>query len=105
MRALFLSSFATFAFLGLFTGVSLAEPGERAAAQQLCRAEIAARAGAPEEAVRLDQMRERAQRYRFDFDLWSADGRLTNVRCDVARGETPTIVALNLPESTMQAAR
>ncbi len=105
MRALFLSSFAALAFVGVISNASAAGGEERGAALQMCRAEIAARAGVEESAVRMDQVQERTRLYRIDFDVWNAAGELTNVRCDVARGEAPTITALNLPQPAVQASR
>lgn len=104
MRALFVSSFAALAFMGVVSNAWAGPAEERAAALQICRAEISTRAGVEEAAVRLDSMRERSSLYRIDFDLWTG-GQLTNVRCEVARGAEPTITALNLPEGSVQAAR
>ena len=67
----------------------------RSAAIQLCRAEVAQRAGA--DAVRLDQVRVRPSNVRVDFDLWR-DGRLHNVRCDVSRAGGELQIASITPE-------
>lgn len=69
----------------------------RSAAIQLCRAEVAQRAGADADAVRLDQVRVRPSIVRVDFDLWR-DGRLHNVRCDVSRAGGELQIASITPE-------
>jgi hypothetical protein len=71
------------------------EVTDRNAAIQLCRAEISAQAGLEADAVRFDSVRTRLRTVHVDFDVWR-DGRLVNVRCEVARdaGEL-TIAAIN----------
>lgn len=68
----------------------------RSRAIQLCRAEVAARAGADAESVRLDQVRVRPRSVRVDFDLWR-DGQLQNIRCDVTRGAELQIASITPP--------
>ncbi len=93
MRSLFLSSLVLAAFVG-FSGPASADDGaDRAAAIQLCRGEVSRQAGVEADAVRLDQVRTRSRAFRVELDLWR-DGQLTNVRCDVARGEALTIAAI-----------
>jgi hypothetical protein len=73
-----------------FAGDDRADRGE---AIRMCREEVAALTGLAPEDVRLDQVRVRGARVRVDLDVWRA-GELTNVRCDVSRGETLTIAAI-----------
>ncbi|MEZ6023029.1 MAG: hypothetical protein R3C16_06380 [Hyphomonadaceae bacterium] len=92
-KSLFLAS--VLAAIVLAPGFAQAEEAPRPTAVELCRTEVAARAGVPVEQVRLDQIRARARTVRVDLDLWR-DGRLQNIRCDVARNaDAFTIAAID----------
>jgi hypothetical protein len=84
-----------------FAGDNVAD---RTAAIQLCRAEVAAQAGADADQVRLDQVRLRARLVRVDFDLWR-NGDLQNVTCEVTRGETLTIASITPALQTVAVAQ
>jgi hypothetical protein len=79
------------------------EVSDRAAAIQLCRAEIAAQAGVPASEVDFDQVQVRARLVRVDFDLWR-NGQLENIRCDVRRGSELQIAQIQ-PDLRALAAR
>lgn len=81
-----------------------ANVADRSAAIQLCRTEVAARAGADAEAVRLDQVRVRPSLVRVDFDLWR-DGQLQNIRCEVTRGEQLEIASITPELQAVASAR
>jgi hypothetical protein len=78
--------------------------GDRTAAIQLCRAEVAAQAGVEAGQVRLDQVRLRARLVRVDFDLWR-NGDLQNISCEVTRGEQLTIASITPALQTVAAAQ
>lgn len=69
---------------------------DRTEAIRLCRGEVAAQAGTDADAVRLDQVRVRPRAVRVDFDVWR-DGRLQNVRCEVARSRGELSIASITP--------
>lgn len=73
------------------------EIADRTAAIQLCRAEISAQSGLDADSVRFDKVRVRLSNVRADFDVWR-DGRLTNVRCDVARNGGALTIASITPD-------
>lgn len=86
---------AALAVLMVTPGLAAAsESSDRAEAVRLCRAEVAAQAGLDEGQVRFDRAHVGARSVRIDLDVWR-DGRLQNVRCDVARGETLTIASID----------
>ena len=103
MRSLFLSSLAVAAFLSFSSPAFADESADRSAAIQLCRDEVSRQAGVEADAVRFDQVRTRSRAFRVELDLWR-DGQLTNVRCDVARGEPQTIAAITPALQTATAA-
>ena len=70
------------------------ESSDRAEAVRLCRAEVVTQTGLEESQVRFDRAHVGARTVRVDIDVWR-DGRLQNVRCDVARGETLTIASID----------
>lgn len=78
------------------------EVADRTQAIRLCRAEVASQAGVEAGAVRLDQVRVRGSSVRVDLDLWR-EGRLQNIRCDVTRGDTPTIASITPAVQTASA--
>lgn len=84
-----------------FAGDNVAD---RSNAIQLCRAEVAAQAGAEADQVRLDQVRLRPRLVRVDFDLWR-NGDLQNIRCEVTRGEQLTIASITPALQTVAAAQ
>lgn len=94
MRFAVISALALGAFL-IPAQAAANEVADRTAAIQLCRAELAAQSGLEADRIRFDKVRMRLSTVRVDFDVWR-DGRLTNVRCDVARnaGEL-TIASIN----------
>lgn len=99
----FLMSAMALAAVMVVPGVASADASaDRTQAIALCRAEVSAQAGEGS-TVRFDQLRERAATIRVDFDVWR-DGRLQNVRCDVARGESLTIASIT-PALRVAAAR
>lgn len=99
----FLMSAMALAAVLVVPGVASAEAStDRNEAIALCRTEVTAQAG-DGATVRFDQLRERATTIRVDFDVWR-DGRLQNVRCDVARGEALTIASIT-PALRVAAAR
>jgi hypothetical protein len=103
MRNLILSMIAATALLGAGAEARASDAADRSAAIELCRSETIARAGVAEDKVRLDSARVRPRQVRVDLDLWNADGELVNVRCDVSRGASPAIVALDPPLNAAQA--
>ena len=95
MRNLLVSSFALAAVLSFAPQVSAETRGnDLSSAIALCRTTVAEQAGADLDHVRFDQIRQRPRAVLVDVDLWSADGRLTNVRCEVTRGETLAIASI-----------
>jgi hypothetical protein len=105
MKNFLFSSMALAAFLFIPSVASAGDDAsERTEAIRLCRAEVAAQAGADADAVRLDQVRVRPRAVRVDLDLWR-DGRLQNVRCEVDRtGAGLTIAAITPTLQTASAA-
>ncbi|HRP12315.1 MAG TPA: hypothetical protein PLK37_14900 [Terricaulis sp.] len=96
MRSLMFSALALGAFV--IPGAAGAnEVADRSAAIQLCRAEISSQAGVGADQVRFDKVRTRLSSVRVDFDVWR-DGRLTNVRCEVARNAGELTIASISPE-------
>ncbi len=93
MRKILVSLAAMFAVVAFPSFARADEVGDRSAAIQLCRAEIAAQAGASAESVRFDQVRVRLRVVRVDFDLWR-NGQLENVRCEVTRGSELQIASI-----------
>mgnify|MGYP006908319894 CR=1 FL=1 len=94
MRSIMFSALAL-AALALPGQAAADDVGDRNAAISLCRAAITAQSGLEADAVRFDTVRVRLRNVRVDFDVWS-QGRLTNVRCDVARGGGElTIASIN----------
>lgn len=80
------------------------DAADRRAAISLCRAQVAQQAGVGVEDARLDTLRVRARAIRVDIDLWK-DRQLTNVRCDVTRGEALAIASISPTLTTATAAR
>lgn len=70
------------------------EASDRREAIALCRAEVAAQTGLSLEEVRFDEARVGGRSVRVDLDVWR-DGQLNNIRCDVSRGETLVIAAID----------
>lgn len=107
MKNFVFSSIALAAVLFVPGVASADDVSDRSEAIRLCRAEVSAQAGVEADAVRLDQVRVRPRAVRVDIDLWQ-DGRLQNVRCDVARagGElniasiTPAVQTASNPAPT-----
>lgn len=100
-----------FPFAGIALAAVLFVPGlasaddarDRSAAIQLCRAEVAAQAG-DDAQVRFDHVRVRPRLIRVELDVWR-DGRLQNVRCEVARERGDlTIASINPALQTAGAA-
>ena len=102
LKSLPTAAAAAFALFLIVPGSALADPvGDRSAAINLCRNEVAARAGVEAASIRLDQARVRGRLVRVDLDLWR-DGQLQNVRCDVARGPVLTIASITPAVQTAQ---
>lgn len=80
------------------------ETTDRNAAIALCRAEISAQSGLDADSVRFDSVRSRLSNVRVNFDVWR-DGRLTNVRCDVARNAGELTIAAITPAVTSTTAQ
>ena len=95
MRKVFMSSVIVAALLGLASPVS-AQPArsDASAAINLCRTTVAQQTGAALDHVRFDEVHQRAHAVLVDLNLW-ADGKLTNVRCEVARGDTLTVASIS----------
>jgi hypothetical protein len=103
MKNFVMSAMALAAVL-VIPGVASADDiSDRNEAIALCRAEIQAQVG-DAATVRLDQVRVRPRAVRVDIDLWR-DGRLQNVRCEVARGQDLTIAAITPTLQTASLAR
>jgi|CXWL01.1.fsa_nt_gi hypothetical protein len=99
-----LAAAAALAILVGLPGPALADPvADRNGAIALCRTEIAARAGVDAGTIRLDQARLRGRLVRVDLDVWS-NGRLQNIRCDVARGG-PALTIASITPAVQTAAR
>ena len=94
MRTFVLSGLAA-AFLLSLSPAAVAQPSANQVSDAiaLCRDSIAEQTHTDVDHVRLDQVRQRTHSVTVDIDLWR-DGRLTNVRCEVARGETLTIASI-----------
>ncbi len=93
----FLFSSMTLAVFLLVPGVASADDvSDRSEAIRICRAEVAAQAGADTDAVRLDQVRVRPRTVRVDLDLWRG-GQLENVRCEVTRNRGELSIATITP--------
>lgn len=76
---------------------------ERAAAVQLCRAQVADQAAVSVDNVRLTGVRDSLRSLRIDVELWR-NGARQNVRCEVDRsGDQPTLVSINPPIQTASA--
>jgi hypothetical protein len=88
-----ISAMALTAALVLPGAVAADTAADRTQAIQLCRAEVVAQTGAEASQVRLDQINVRPRLVRVDFDLWQ-NGRLQNIRCEVARGAELTIASI-----------
>lgn len=89
----FLMSAMALTAVFVLPGVANADDtADRSQAIALCRAEVTGQAGA-EATVRFDQVRVRPRLVRVEFDVWR-DGRLQNVRCEVARGQELTIASI-----------
>jgi hypothetical protein len=104
MKNLFAYAVLAAAVLASPTAAFADNVGDRTAAIQLCRAEVAAQAGVEAGQVRLDQVRLRARLVRVDFDLWR-NGDLQNISCEVTRGETLTIASITPALQTVAAAQ
>jgi hypothetical protein len=92
----FLFSSMTLAAVLFVPGVASAnDVADRNAAIQLCRAEVAAQAGAGAQ-VRFDHVRVRPRLVRVELDVWR-EGRLQNVRCEVARNRGELSIASITP--------
>jgi hypothetical protein len=102
MRNLFVSLTALFAVLAAPSLAQADAASDQTQAIRLCWAEIAAQAGAGQSSIRLDQVRTRARSVRVDLDVWR-NGQLTNVRCEVARGDDVRIASIT-PELRATAA-
>lgn len=94
-----------------FAALSFASPAaagdlntDRTAAIRLCRAEVAAQANVDPGQVRFDDLRVRSGQVRINLDLWR-DGQLTNVRCDVTRGDGEPQIALIEPAVRLASAQ
>ena len=70
----------------------------------LCRTTVAEQAGVDREHARLDRAAQHGRTIRVDVDLWR-NGSLTNVRCDVSRGDTLTVASISPALATATAAR
>jgi hypothetical protein len=101
MKNFLFSSFALAAVLFVPGVASADDVSDRTEAIRLCRAEVAAQAGAETGSVRLDQVRVRPRAVRVDLDLWTA-GHLQNVRCEVSRNQGELTIASITP--TLQTA-
>lgn len=93
MKNFLFSSMALAAVLFVPGVASANDVSDRSDAIRICRAEVAAQAGAEASAVRLDQVRVRPRAVRVDFDVWQ-NGQLQNVRCEVTRGAELTIASI-----------
>jgi hypothetical protein len=84
-------------------GVAAAGSGsDQAAAVQLCRSQVAEQAGVDIDNVRLTGVRESLRRLRVSVSLWR-DGAQQTVRCEIDRGEQPTLVSIDPPVQTASA--
>src|SRR5262245_30790783 len=99
MRNFLMSVAALTAILASPNIASADEAADRSQAIQFCRSQISSQAGVDGEAVRLDQVRVRPHLVRVDFDLWR-HGQLQNVRCDVPRGQSPSVASITPPLQT-----
>lgn len=104
MRNLILASAAALGVLASAGAVSAQPANAVGQAVALCRNTVAQQAGVSVDRVRLDQARERSRVVLVDVDLWSANNQLTNVRCEVAKGDTLTIANIT-PEITTATAQ
>ena len=102
MKNFLFSAMALTAVLVIPGVASADDVSDRTEAIRICRAEVAAQAGADARDVRLDQVRVRGRSVRVDFDLWR-NGQLLNVRCDVARGQELTIASITPTQLTAAA--
>jgi hypothetical protein len=96
MRTFIISALALGAILIPGQAAAADDATDRRAAIELCRAEITAQSGLDAQSIRFDQVRTRLSTVRVDFDVWR-DNRLTNVRCDVARGAAELTIAAITP--------
>lgn len=103
MRTFIISALALGALL-IPSQAAADETTDRNAAIQLCRAEISSQSGLDADSVRFDSVRSRLSTVRVNFDVWR-DGRLTNVRCDVARNAGELTVASITPTLTSATAQ
>src|SRR5262245_6692244 len=106
MRNLVLSSILAATVLFSFADAVQAAPRNNVSdAIALCRTTVAEQAGVSVDLARLEQARERPRAIWVDINLWSANNHLTNVRCEVTKGETLSIASISPPLNTATAQR
>ena len=104
MRNLFIAGLAVASALVFAPPVSAASSADINQAISLCRTTVAQQAGVDVNHARFQQVRERAGSVLVGIQLWRS-GHLTNVTCEVAPGDTPSVASITPALTTATAQR
>lgn len=95
MKTFVMSAALALAAIAIPTQAAADTVADRTDAIRICREAVTEQAGEGR-TVRLDQVRVRGTSIRVDLDVWN-EGRLQNVRCDVARNQGELTIASITP--------